>query len=732
MKNDPITLIPKTRAVVHLTSPKDRANIMHILQAKAKLWIDSAGEVMKSNSNYSPKSFSPQDQQGQGLNDGFHIIGSRPRPPLPTVVAPLPPQPPERPQPQAAKIIRDKAPAPSPPEPNPGPQRGSFLQRWGWPMAAVALVVGTSGVGLIATAMLLKLPSAPNCPGIFLPTASASMRLYCAQLAASKGTPEDLLEAVRLVQNLPPNHPLYPEIERYLEVWAEDLLQLGEEKFQAGELNEAIALARQISHYFDNPTLINDTIARWQKIWDEGEEIIAQTVALKAEGAWGQAFQMAAGLTRLSNRYFATERYDQLFEELTLAQQESKQLDESFAQLERGGLDNLLKAIAAAREIPPTSSAYNEAQTLINEAKKKLVDLAMERLRKGNASGAMEVVNQIPAALGLNAEIRDLSTLADAATVASFGTQVNYEDAIATAQEISTTRPLYREAQELINLWRQAIEGGVRLDAAIALAREGSIRALDAAIAQARTIQPNTPRHVQAQNLIRDWSRQRDILADQPKLDIANRLADEGNLEGAIRQAQQVSTGGLSNQAQRQIQGWQRELEARETQPQLDRANALAQQGRYDEAIALLQEIPRDNRLYNEAQRRIREWQQQQSATANVSNPANNPTGSGPTLLEQAQQQAQGGTPEALQGAIAQAQQIPRNSPQSGAARQNINQWSAQLLNLARQRASRSLSEAIAIARSVPVESASYNAAQAQIATWEAALNPQPLPAIPE
>lgn len=700
---------------------------------------------MKSNSNYSPKSLSPQDQQGQGLNDGFHIIGSRPRPPLARVAAPLPPPPsqpaPQRSKPKPAKIIRDNTPTPPPPEPNPTPQR-SFLQRWGWPMAAVALVLSTSGVGLIATAMLLKLPSAPNCPGIFLPTASASMRLYCAQLAASKGTPEDLLEAVRLVQNLPPTHPLYPEIERYLEVWAEDLLQLGEEKFHAGELNEAIALARQISHYFDNPTLINDTIARWQKIWDEGEEIIAQSIALKAEGAWGQAFQVAAGLTRLSNRYFATDRYDQLFEELTLAQQESKQLDESFAQLERGGLDSLLKAIAAAREIPPTSSAYNEAQTLINEAKKKLVALAMERLRKGNASGAMDVVNQIPAALGLNAEIRDLTTLADAATVASFGTQVNFEDAIATAQEISTNRPLYREAQELIGIWRQAIEGGVRLDAAIALAREGSIRALDAAIAQARTIQPNTPRHVQAQNLIRDWSRQREILADQPKLDAANRLADEGNLEGAIRQAQQISTGhGLSNQAQRQIQGWQRDLEARETQPQLDRANALAQQGRYGEAIAILEAIPRGHALYNEAQRRIREWQQQQAPSSpgnNASNPGTSSSvssssgNSGPTPLEQAQQQAQAGTPEALQRAIAQAQQIPRNSPQAGAARQNINQWSAELLNLARQRANSSLSEAIAIARSVPVGSASYNTAQAQIATWEQALNPQPLPAIPE
>ncbi|TVQ55195.1 MAG: chromosome segregation ATPase [Spirulina sp. DLM2.Bin59] len=686
-------------------------------------------QVMKSNSNYSPKSLSPQDQPGQGLNDGFHIIGSRPRPPLPRVVAPLPPPPPPAPPqspPKAREVIGDKT--PPPPEPNLSPRR-RFLQQWGWPIAGVALVLTTSGVGLIATAMLLKLPSAPNCPGIFLPTASASMRLYCAQLAASKGTAADLLEAVRLVQSLPPNHPLYPEIQRYLEVWSQDLLQLGEEKFHNGELNEAIALARQISHYFDNPTLINDTIARWQKIWDEGEEIIAQTIALKAEGAWGQAFQMAAGLTRLSNRYFATQRYDQLFEELTFAQQESKQLDESFAQLERGGLDNLLKAIASARQIPPTSSAYNEAQTLINEAKKKLVALAMERLRNGNASGAMDVVNQIPAALGLNAEIRDLTTLADAATVASFGAQVNYEDAIATAQEISTNRPLYREAQELIGLWRQAIEGGVRLDAAIALAREGSIRALDAAIAQARTIQPNTPRHGQAQSLIRDWSRQREILADQPKLDTANRLANEGNLEGAIRQAQQISTGhGLANQAQRQIQGWQRDLEARETQPQLDRANALAQQGRYNEAIAILQEIPRGNRFYNEAQRRLREWQQQQSSPSNPANPPVSP--SSPTPLEQAQRQAQVGTPEALQRAIAQAQQIPRNSSQFGAARQNINQWSAALLNLARQRASSSLSEAIAIARSVPVDSASYNAAQAQIATWEATLNP--LPTIPE
>lgn len=249
------------------------------------------------------------------------------------------------------------------------PQRGD---RWswllGWQLWATLVVLVSGSLGFVATALLLKLPAVPNCPSIFWPTASASMRLYCAQLAANKRSEADLLEAIALVQNLPTDHPLYEEIERNLSQWVDQLLEIGEERFHEGELNEAIALASKVAGRTADPQLVEERIQQWRQIWAEGEEIEDQARQEMRNSKWGQAFQTAARLTKLDNRYWATVRYDALYEEVSLARSESRKLDSAFAAMERGNLDSLLEAIELAKAIPAESTAYGEAQTLMREA----------------------------------------------------------------------------------------------------------------------------------------------------------------------------------------------------------------------------------------------------------------------------------------------------------------------------------------------------------------------------
>jgi hypothetical protein len=65
-----------------------------------------------------------------------------------------------------------------------------------WVVWAVLAGVTTTGVGVVAIAILLKLPAAPNCPAVFWPLATATVRLHCAEVAANKQTVKDLLEAI--------------------------------------------------------------------------------------------------------------------------------------------------------------------------------------------------------------------------------------------------------------------------------------------------------------------------------------------------------------------------------------------------------------------------------------------------------------------------------------------------------------------------------------------------------
>ncbi|NJN49759.1 MAG: hypothetical protein HC805_08345 [Alkalinema sp. RL_2_19] len=99
----------------------------------------------------------------------------------------------------------------------------------------------TGGLTALSIAFIFKMPAVPNCPAVFWPLASASLRLHCAQLAANKETVPDLLEAIKLLNTLGEEHPLYPEASRLIEAWSTQILDLAEADFQAGNIKAAIA-----------------------------------------------------------------------------------------------------------------------------------------------------------------------------------------------------------------------------------------------------------------------------------------------------------------------------------------------------------------------------------------------------------------------------------------------------------------------------------------------------------
>ncbi|WP_232229383.1 hypothetical protein [Crinalium epipsammum] len=136
-----------------------------------------------------------------------------------------------------------------------------------WQVWIALTLIVSGGLSFIGVSLLLKLPSAPNCPKLFMPTASASLRLYCAELAANKQTFDNLLEAIELINDLPANHPLRPEIDRRIERWSLDILKLAEAAFQKGKLNEAIAIAQKIPENVIVTPIAIAKIEEWQLIW---------------------------------------------------------------------------------------------------------------------------------------------------------------------------------------------------------------------------------------------------------------------------------------------------------------------------------------------------------------------------------------------------------------------------------------------------------------------------------
>ncbi|MBD2610647.1 chromosome segregation ATPase [Nostoc punctiforme FACHB-252] len=590
------------------------------------------------------------------------------------------------------------------------------LPRWmrSWIFWSLLLTLIPGSVAFLATAMLLKLPAAPNCPSIFWPLASASVRLHCAQLAASKQTVNDLLQAIALVNELPDNHPLHAEINRFTEEWSRDILQLADASFQSGNLEEAIATARKIPQELAAYKLVDEQIDKWQTTWSKAESIYNNAIAEVRERRWQSAFMLSARMLRIDNQYWASTKYDQLNKLIATAREDGDKLGKAEILARSQVVDNLLEAIKLAESIGQESYLYQKAQEAIPAFGRKMLELAQTKLDKQDADEALDIARQIPESAKLQAETDDFIAIADAKRSAWLGNVSGLEAAIAQAQQIDPSRPIYEEAQQLIARWQLEIEDVAHLEKARVLASQGTVNNLTAAIAQVQLIPASNPRGTEAREEMSRWRAQVETIEDQPYLERAEQIAifdDINSLQAAIAQASQIRRGrALYPEARRKIRTWIGKIQRIEDQPYLDQARELALSGNLPAAITAAQQIASSGRtLAGEAQSAIDDWQGQIRTKEN---------------WRQAQQIAVAGTPEALAEAIRLADRVSNNSILRMDANLGIDQWSQQLLDIARTQAQSDISRGIEIAKSIPRGSAAYNAAQDQIRSWQEFLNP--------
>ncbi|MGG6296504.1 hypothetical protein ACQ4M4_19090 [Leptolyngbya sp. AN02str] len=570
------------------------------------------------------------------------------------------------------------------------------------------LLIGSSsvlGVGWLSAALLFKLPSLPNCPSIFWPTASASLRMYCAQLAANKQTVDDLLEAITLVNSLPETHAMRTEIDRSIEQWSEDILALADDAFHRGDLQGAIAIAQRIPANTSAHSQVEQRISQWRDVWEKAEAIYDEAEsALFNDQNPRKAFDLGVQLVTIGNRYWETTKYRELQDLITASRQDGNRLAQIRRLARRGGLNNLLEAIEMARQIKSTSPTYPAVQRLLDSLGRDLIKLAEEALQQRDLDEALAIVGKIPDVPTLRNDIQDFKTLAQARAQTWEGSAADLESAIIQAQRIRSDRALYGKAQEWISRWQREIQDVTTLDRARNIAALGTLGDLRSAIAEARTVPLRNPRGNEAQDLIREWTTEIETTEDRPILLQADAYASAGDLNSAIAVARQIRSGrALHGEAQSRIRGWTNQVQRAQDQPVLERARQLASAGNLPDAIATAEQIGSGRVLHDDAQAELRTWRAQVE---------------GQQRMQQAYTAASAGTTTALLDAIRLASQVPAGTSSRADADRMIGNWSQSLLQAAETQAGVDLAGAIALAELIPPNTAAYSQAQAQLSTW--------------
>ncbi|MCZ8161947.1 MAG: chromosome segregation ATPase, partial [Microcystis sp. LE19-196.1B] len=529
-------------------------------------------------------------------------------------------------------------------------------------------------------------------------------------------------EAIALVEALPEDHPLRSQVNQQVEEWARDILNLAEKDYQAGNLEQAIAKARQIPNNMAVAAIIEERIANWQGTWTEGNDILSKLEENLRASNWNQSFRLAVDLLNLNNEYWATVKYNEAIAKITVAREDSSKLDNAFNLFARGGLDNWFKVIEEARKIQASSYAYQEAQKLIGKTEDKLKEYAERLIEQKQWQALRDLANESPEDLKIKADITDWSVLSTAALDAETGTVDGLEAGILGLEQIDPSRPLHQTALAMKERWQLQVQDVKILSEARDLAQAGTIEQYSAAIAKAGEVPRNNPLWSQAQQEIGSWNRQIQVIEDRPILERAQEIAlpsDINSLSSAIIQARAIGKNrALYRDAQREIRGWQVRIERLEDQPILDQAQALANLKDYSTAIETANQIPPGRALSSEVSQNIRRWRRELRSRQN---------------LQQANQLAATGTPEGLTRAIALVTNISTQTDAGVQRTELLERWSYQLLSLATDQANNGrYLEAIRLAESVSRESTAYSSARSQMQGWRNILQPPAPPPIVE
>lgn len=492
---------------------------------------------------------------------------------------------------------------------------------WRWLIVGLTSCAALGGVAASALLWMLMLPPAPDCK-TGSPLAPDMERLFCAQQAARSGELTELLSGLALIETWTPEHPLYKEAQRSVEEWSKGLLVIARQKMNASDLQGAVEIARRIPKSSSVRAEAEAAIATWQGIWRQGEALVAAAQTAMKEQAWGNASEVIRELGEMNHPYWGNQRARALSEQLLVERKARQQFADAQKAAQSGKLPDLGKAIAQAGQIDKSSYAWGDAQPVLNQWSDRLLGTAFQLWKEQKFDQAIALTKQVEVNPGRAEMAKDLIQLSEARKLAvSTWTNwvatpqhvISMMEAISAAKQIKPTSAYYAQAQSSLASWQIQLDGLRQLQLAQMAAGVGTVETLKTAIAQAEKIQPGHPRRLQAQTMIAHWHREIERLEDRPFLVRARRLATEGtvpSLQSAIAQAGQIADGrALRGEAQALIRDWTRQIQVIEDQPYLNLSRTLARRGRLREAIAAAALVRPNRALYPQARAAIRDWQ---------------------------------------------------------------------------------------------------------------------------
>ncbi|WP_373541975.1 hypothetical protein [Chamaesiphon sp.] len=512
--------------------------------------------------------------------------------------------------------------------------------------AILAAMVG--GTGIVSYLLLIAVPPTPNCQGI-LPISTDSERLYCAQIGADTQEIPKLRSAVNLVQGWTDRHPLYGEAQRLLATWSEDLIRIGRQQVNEGNIDRAIATVKIVPASSPSYDRAQESIAKWSSQSQTSAKIDAKFARSMKLGNWGQAFGILQSVQRMRGTYWNGYKHDRMAAQLSREQDawdklqsakdalEEKEGDRYAERAQRlklavqaaksAGKDTakiveiplptqpepIVKAMQIANQIDPTTYVYPQGQILRTKWSKHLVQLSIGAYKAQNFNNAIAIAQKVPQDVSTYTEAQDWVKLNQAHVWAGKQHMLALTDAVAQVQKIPKTSSIYTLARAKQSNLQGMLKQQTQLQWARSLASFQQPATLALAIATAKQVPAHSDVGQTVQSEISDWGRQIETIDNRVLLAKARQIVSTGeslaNLQAAVRLTGKI---GIDRPLGAEITGavaeWTDKIQTIEDRPILASAIAMAKQGNLAQAIAIATQIAPGRSLHQHAQAEVRYW----------------------------------------------------------------------------------------------------------------------------
>ncbi len=558
-----------------------------------------------------------------------------------------------------------------------------FIKRQRWTFILTGIIAVTVGTGSAAVWWLSKVPPVADC-GKISSWSPDSQRLYCSQLAAQSGNPDDILKSIDLVKDWDKLHPLYGQASQSLAVWSDQLMVVARDRLDKQDLEGAIELAQHIPQNSPIYKETREEMTGWQEAHNIGQKLYDKIQVSLKKQAWEEASGHLAKLATITDPSWQKRLMEirQQFEAEKGAGSVLKQAQQ-FAKSHKP--EDLGRAIALTDPINRKTFVWKTALKEVEQWRDQVVDLAIvQLLQKKNSALANTLITSIPSNIVLTSEQSQFVQLAQAHDVLGQDGRdtgvplLQQMGRLVFANQLLAQIPgdsrFGKDAAALRPKLDERSDDMVQLETARTMANLGTLPLLQSAIAQAEQIGPKRPSRVLAQTFVAQWRKSVERLEDAPLIAQGEKLAKLGTIDkfnAAATLMEKIGKGrALYAEAQRQKNGWIAQAQIIEDQPILRLAKSQANSGQLSQAIQTARKIASSRALYGDAQRSIGGWGDQLQAIADRA-----------TMERAAALAAQGNLSQAIDMASGVS-----SSSVSREAQSSIAQWSLERAAIRRSR----------------------------------------------